>query len=139
MKILLPTIGTLLSLMTATTTAYACAAPRPFFYSLVAADAIVRGKLINYEVTTPDHARVTFEVFESLKGSIPTGRLSVNWNHHFQGEPRTMRDEAIVTLRKLSSQEGDKYEVMSGCMVQGIYWTAADKKIAMKVLENHNR
>lgn len=139
MRILIPTIGILLSLMTATATAYACPVPRPFFYSLVAADAIVRAKLINYEATTPDHVRVTFDVFESLKGSIPIGRLSANWNHRFQGESRTMPDDAIVTLRRLSPQEGDMYEVMSGCMVQGIYWTAADKKIAMKVLENHSR
>lgn len=135
MKILIPTIGTLLSLITAN----ARAAPRPFFYSLVAADAIVRGELMNYEATSPDHVRVTFEVFESLKGSIPKGRISVDWNHQLPGEPHTMPDDAIVTLRKLNSQEGERYEVMSGCMVQGIYWTAADKEIAMKILENRSR
>lgn len=139
MKTFLSAVGISLSAALLSPPVYACAVPRPFFYSILAADVVVRAKMIDPEAFKHERGSTEIEVFETLKGDVANGRLLVRWNRRIQDQPSVMPEEVLVTLKRVFGRGRDDYELMSGCMVQAVYWTPDEKRIAVKVLERSPR
>jgi len=139
MKTLTSSICLLAFLIAEPTNLYACAAPKPFFYAFHAADAIFRGTLETYEMLGPHSARVTFDVLESMRGNLPLGRLSVEWPRPQGHKQQTYPGAVLVALERYGSQGDDHFKIMSGCLVQGIYSTDIEKRVAAEILSNLGR
>ncbi len=140
MKFLLQTVYALMSVLTATASANACAAPQPFLSELFYADIIVRGTFQSYEVLKPGYeARVTLEVLETLKGSVQHGPFSFSWKHNELASHWRGPNDVIVALKRSTPNGGEKYEVVRGCLVQGIYPTDKSRELVMGIIAKSAR
>jgi hypothetical protein len=139
MNLLLRTIYALIFVLTAAASAHACAAPRGFLSDLFDADVIVRGTFRDYEVLKPGEARVTLEVLEALKGSVQQGPLSFSWTRSGLADQWTGLNDVIVALKRSDPDNGEGYEVVRGCRVQGIYRTDGYRESVIEIIARSAR
>ncbi len=134
MRVLVSAVCILSCLRILSVPAQACAVPKPILYSLVTADAVVQGVFENYEIITKDHVRATIDVSEILWGDIPAGDLSVSWRSPPPPEKRHYPAPVIITLKRVTSQGADSFEIISGCLGQSVYSSDDEQKVARNML-----
>lgn len=140
MRFSLPTSYALIAIFLAAGSAQACAAPKAFSSELFDADAVIRGAFQKYEVLQPGYeAQVTVENLETLKGNVPSGRLSIYWRRQGLADQWKGPQDLIVALQRTQSPAGDEYEVMSGCRVQAIYQADKYRNIILDIIGRSSR
>ncbi|MGO7778294.1 hypothetical protein ACC741_37880, partial [Rhizobium johnstonii] len=83
-------------------------------------------------------ARVTLEILETLKGSVKQGPLSFNWTRSGLADQWKGPNDVIVALMRSNPDKGEDYEVIRGCLVQGIYRTDSGKSASASGYDPHH-